>query len=88
MDAQGNTDAAVKSYEHGATSAGKVAASIREDPGGWDSPALIGEVTVDMLLGHAQALHKAHRCAPSDAIDQSRCSSRQIWYAEAILCNF
>ena len=64
-DTQGNTDAAVKNYEHGAVSAGKVGTSIRGDPSGWDSPALIGEVTVDILLGHAQALHKARRCSQS-----------------------
>lgn len=59
--AQGDTDGALTNYEHAATSAGKVGTLIRGHPSSYDGPALIGEVTADIFLGHAQTLHKASR---------------------------
>ena len=50
-------------YELGAAAAEGVRTGLGEQPAAVDSPALVGELAADILLGHAQALHKATRYA-------------------------
>ena len=53
---------ALELYQIAETASEAMRAEARQDPSALDSPAQLGELSADSMLGHAQALHKALRC--------------------------